>query len=392
MTLRRLGCSRAIALGVTGATLTTSPVLRASLLVGGDSLALLLQLVAVAAVARRPSHASTVLAGGLCAAAFLAKLTAVWAPVAIVIWLAARFRRKLPLFVASYAGALLAGLSAVYVMSDGRLLENRSLVSTSAWPSIHAVGAEIPRKLATMMMQDAGAVWLLAPLALLGLIVAVRERSMTVYHISTPVAMVVTLAILSDPGAGPNHLVDVIVLLAIVAGGFEARASRSDPPAPLVSSVLLAALAIGIAVGYLVHMGPHLGGSMKGLPFGSADPQFPVPPLAEYVSRGDTVLAEDASISVARDQAPVVLDPYMLLRILERRPEWRRALVRRIDAHEFDKVVLLDRLDPKGPVYSQFNFGQKVASAIDRNYRLGVRAGEYYWIYVPRRWPQRAAS
>ncbi len=391
VTLRRVGCSRAIAMGATAATLATAPVLQAGTAIQGDSLALLAQLVAIGAVARRPSHASTVLAGGLCAVALLSKLTAVWAPVAIAIWLTARFRPRAPLFVLSYAGSLLAGLTAIYVLSDGRLLENRSLVSTGTWPGIHDVGVGLPRLFATMMMETAGAVWLLAPIALVGFIVAVRERSLTVYHISAPIALVITLAILNDPGTAWNHLVDVSVLLTIVAAEIEPRASRAGFAAPFVS-VLLATLVVGLATGYLAFMSPQLGGSVKGLPFGSADPQFPTPPLADYVSRDDTILSEDASIAVARDQIPVVLDAYMLLRILQDRPEWRRALIRRIDAREFDKVVLLNQLDPTGPWYSRVHFGREVATAIARNYRLETRVGEYYWIHVPRRQPAQPAS
>jgi hypothetical protein len=46
--------------------------------------------------------------------------------------------------------------------------------------------------------------------------------------------------------------------------------------------------------------------------------------------------------------------------------------------------VLLNRLDPEGQAYSEFNFGRAIASAIARNYRLEARAGEFHWVYVRR--------
>jgi hypothetical protein len=142
-------------------------------------------------------------------------------------------------------------------------------------------------------------------------------------------------------------------------------------------------LGIGMATGYLIHIGPHLGGSLKGIAFGAADPRFPRTPLEDYVGTNEVILSEDASIPVARGQQPVVLDPYMLLRILEDRPEWRDRLIRRIDAREFDKVVLLRPLSPMGHWYTNVHLGRPIALAIARNYRLDKRVSGYS-IYVPR--------
>ena len=73
----------------------------------------------------------------------------------------------------------------------------------------------------------------------------------------------------------------------------------------------------------------------------------------------------------------------MLLRILRDHPDWEQALVQRIDAREFDKVVLLRELDPSSSWYTRVHFGRAVASAIDRNYRLAAKASGYR-IYVAR--------
>jgi len=380
--VRCLGCRPLVALAVTGAALATGPVLLATTAVGGDSLALLLQLTAVVVVARNLSHRSTSLAGVLCALAFLSKLSAIWGPVAVAASLAARRRASLPIFVASYAATIIVGVVTVLLASDGRLLDNLSLASTDGRPSLHALAIDTPRKFVTMMTENAGGVWLLTPLVVLAFLMAL-ERTLTIYQVSALAAVVLTVAILTDEGAQWNHLVDVTVLLAIVAGELDVSLSSKEVGSRLVHSVLLAALSIGMATGYLIHIGPHLGGSVRGIQLGVADPRFPTPPLNGYVTDDDVILSEDASISVARRQQPVVLDPFMLLRILDDEREWQRSLVRRVNAHEFDKVLLIRPLVPKGTWYSNVHFGRPVALAIERNYRLDAQVNGY-WIYVPR--------
>jgi hypothetical protein len=154
----------------------------------------------------------------------------------------------------------------------------------------------------------------------------------------------------------------------------------------IASSLLIAAAVVGMTAGYLFEFRPQLSGSIRGLLPGVADPRFPKSPLKGLVGPRDTFLSQDASIAVARGQRPVILDPYMLLRILKQHPQWQRTLVRRIDAREFDKVVLLFKLDPSAAGFTRLDFGRAVASAIDRNYRLEATTsgGNRYWIYVPR--------
>ena len=88
----------------------------------------------------------------------------------------------------------------------------------------------------------------------------------------------------------------------------------------IASSVLLTAAVVGMAAGYLFQVRPHLSGSIRGFLPGVADPRFPRSPLKGLVGPRDRLLSEDASIAVARGERPVVLDPYMLLRILKQHP------------------------------------------------------------------------
>ena len=92
------------------------------------------------------------------------------------------------------------------------------------------------------------------------------------------------------------------------------------------------------------------------------------PALSEDVAR--PILSEDPSILVQRGERPVVLDAFMLLRVLRREPERRRELIGRLARREFATVVLIMDLDLGDPWWSQSHFGIEVARAIDRHYRF----------------------
>jgi hypothetical protein len=107
--LRRLGCPFPYALGLAVLPLTTKTGLSGSLNLRADVLPLLLQILAVLLVSETASPRASVGAAGLAALAFVSKLSAVRAPVAIVVWLLARDRRRAVWFVAQYV-AIVGGL------------------------------------------------------------------------------------------------------------------------------------------------------------------------------------------------------------------------------------------------------------------------------------------
>jgi hypothetical protein len=124
------------------------------------------------------------------------------------------------------------------------------------------------------------------------------------------------------------------------------------------------------------------------------DPSYGATPLRGIVTSRDRILSEDPYVPVSRGQDPVVLDPFMFLRIASHHPAWRDAFIRRIDAHEFTKVILMRKLVPTDPWWSTQHFGPQVARAIARDYRLQRTAPRYYhpnepdqgtyYVYVPR--------
>jgi hypothetical protein len=107
-----------------------------------------------------------------------------------------------------------------------------------------------------------------------------------------------------------------------------------------------------------------------------------VPPLAGWARRDTSLLSEDPFVPVALGQTPVVLDPFMLLRLEQRDPEAVADLAKRIDAREFDLVVLIVRLDDDEDWWRNYHFGETVIEAIRRSY---VPAGEAdgYYLYKP---------
>jgi hypothetical protein len=104
-------------------------------------------------------------------------------------------------------------------------------------------------------------------------------------------------------------------------------------------------------------------------------------PLESWIGRGDSILSEDPYIPVALDQTPVVADPFMLPRIGQRDPEAVLALVGRIEAKEFDFVVLSFPLE-RDWWWERFHFGSNVMEAVGRAYEFSARA-EAYYLYEP---------
>jgi hypothetical protein len=175
--LRRLGCRRAVAFGLVAVALTTAPVLLAATAILGDSLATLAQLVAVVAVAVAAGRKSSAAAGGLCAAAFLSKLTALWAPVAIVVWLSTTDRRRLLPFLAAFVALSASGAIVLDVASTGQMHENIAALASTDRLSLHELFVDAPRQFTTLMARKAAAAWLLVPFALIGVRVARFEAA-----------------------------------------------------------------------------------------------------------------------------------------------------------------------------------------------------------------------
>ncbi len=391
--LRLIRCPPPVALGLAAAALASSVGLVAATTVAGDTLPVLLQLGALVLVTRRPGRWATAGAGLLCALAVLAKFSALWAPAAILVWLLARDRSRVVMFAASLALALAAGIGTTEALSHGRFSENVLGLSGSSFMGFGAVFLDSPGKLISLTEANASPVVVMFPFVLVSFLLAASERKLTVYHLSFVFALGILLVVLADPGAYYNHLLDVTVLSMILVGGLWRRTTGADNGFALFRAAILAALIWAIGLGYYTDVKPHIAEAAR-LLLGSADsqPYAKRPPSGSFQPT-DRILSEDAYIPLAVGQRPVVLDAFMLLRIAEKHPEWRRALVKRLDAREFDKVVALRRLD-HSVWWREVDFGLPIVDAIKRNYRLSqhLSAWRDLWIYVPKRRSPVAAS
>jgi hypothetical protein len=117
-----------------------------------------------------------------------------------------------------------------------------------------------------------------------------------------------------------------------------------------------------------------------------------LPGAARSLDARMRLLSEDAYVPISLGQRPVVLDPFMLWSIAKRDPAARDDLVRRLDAREFDAVVLFDRPEARATStdvrlwYDRHHFGREIVDAIERNYRAASMSGGK-WIYEPRSRP-----
>ena len=352
----------------------------------GDALAVVLQLGALAVLARFAGRRGAVLAGALCALAVLSKISAVWAPIAVVAcMLAGSDRRRLAPFAAAFAVPLAAVLALLEILTDGRFSDNvLGLAAASAYGPLEALRI-VPTKLFTLLDVGGDSVSLLLPFALVALVVAARRRALGLYHFAFVAAAVVTLALLADPGTTYNHLLDLGVLTVVLAGGLW---GERGPATGLVAVIVPAVALWGAASSYA--LGLHFEAKeAAAIAVGRSSSEYPRAPLADRIEDDASLLSEEPWIPVSLNRDPTVLDPYTLLRLAEEHPDWEADLVNRLETRAFDWVVLRqDHLGPGGridlasPWWQNQNFGPTIVAAIARNYRFR-EAVEGYALYEP---------
>jgi hypothetical protein len=383
--LRRNGLRRELAAGGIAAVVVTPLGLAATTGIHGDTLPLVLQLGALLAVSSAARRGSVV-AGALCALALLAKLTAIWAAPAILVWLWFEHRRLAARFVVTYVATAVAGLALFGALSSGRLFENVFGLSFSGSGGLHALLLDAPQRIADLLSTSAASVFLLAPLALLVVALSVTRRRVALWPLALLFALAVLIVVQTDVGTSSNHLLDLCSLLVINASLLLAEA---DPAGlrQVAEAALGCAIAWGLFVGIAVTMAPAGKDAVKSI-LGRKDARYTLHPARAYLPPGATFLSEDPTVPIEEGQTPLVVDPFMLLRLGERHPAWRSALERQITAHAFDRIVLAKELDPKDAWWRESDLGAPVAAAIDRGYRLQAEVPGYWrglWIYVPRR-------
>jgi hypothetical protein len=384
--LRRIGAPAWLALALLALLVTTQTGLTAMTSIRGDALPVALQLAALLTVSRWTSRGGAAAAGLLCAAAMLSKISALWAPAAILVWLVASERARLRSFLGTFLAALAGALALLELGTDGRFSDNVLGLAASALSDPSAIANALTTKPLTLIDSDAAAISVVIPFALAELVLAARARTFALEHLAFVGSLLTTLVLMTDIGVVSNHLLDLEVLTLLLVGRLWVEQGARET----VIRVLVPVAVLWAAAGaYLIDMHPDVKNAGRAAA-GRSAVGYPAEPVTGLLPAGSSVLSEDATIAVTSGRRPTVLDPFMLLRIVERHPEWGAELVRRLDRREFGRVVLLTdhvrvdgSIEVPNPRWRREHFGTEIVAAIARNYEFRAFAGSYA-VYAPR--------
>jgi hypothetical protein len=379
--LRKVRCPLPVALILPALVLTTKTGLATAMDMRADVLPLLLQVLAVWIVASTSRRGATVAAAALAALAFMAKLSAIWAPIAIVIWLVRRDRNRLISFSVAYVVAV-GTLTLLFTgLTEGRMMENVLGLSVAGVTGPSVLLA--PYRFVHLLVEVATTAWAIVPLVALAAWIAVKERLGSIYLLSLFVAFAVLLIVLTDVGTGWNQLIDVVVLSAIVIGELAGRlrvgsSGLDEPAARTVGTVIGLTLLWVTLSGFVVTLAPPLKATITG------ELSYRKDPLPASTYSGASIMSEDPYVPLSLGHVPIVLDPFMLPRLAETEPDAIPDLIGRIEIQEFDIVVLVEPLDPVDRSWwSEQDLGLDVARAISSAYTYAGRSQGYY-LYEPR--------
>ena len=389
--IRQRGCSRGMTVGLLATVAVSFPGLFAATSTYGDALAVLLQLVAVAFVARSTEPVALTAAAGFCAFALLTKFSAVWAPAAIVVWLLLRQPRRALTFAAEYLVLAAVSVWLLELVSDGRLSVNLRELAFSGLSSGATPFIEVPHKLYDIVRHRAVVQLFVVPIALASIVRETVERRPSIYTLSWAFALSLLLFVLADEGTDFNHLLDIIALTAVCAGEFVTRTQSGRHGTPIVAAAALVIVA-GVIASYRANVLEDTRVAAASVIGHRRDERYNRELMSRFIAPDENLLSEDASLPLLLDRPPIVLDAFMLKRLGDNHAAWRADLVDRLNQHRFEKIVLIFKLDLADPWWLQSHFGAQVAGAIDCNYHLvrEVLGGVFkYRIYVPGREPDR---
>ena len=380
--LRRESCPWPLAAGLAAVAVTTETGLQAGTTIGGDILAVVLQVGALAIALRDRGRAAMVIAGVLAGLAIASKLNGLWALFAIASWLAVQRRwRAAMVFGASSAATAGLILGAVQLLTEGGLSHHLAAFSAAGVSGAKSL-IRAPNQVLYNLVGFATGTVVLAPLALVSVLLVSSWRKLSLIHVAFGWALLLLLGVYADTGTGYNQLIDVVTLTTLAVGHLIARAGRIDDSrgARLVATIVAVTVIWAAGVGVVRTVAFDLRRAPDGSEVGGRAARA----VAAIVKPGERVLAEDPSIDVALGRPPIVMDPYMLTRIDRAHPEWVDPLIARIEQRQFDLVVLVVSLQNPAVDYwwTDYHLGPRVANALRRSYRPAGKIGRYH-LYRP---------
>jgi hypothetical protein len=390
--LRRAGCDLPAALAWTSLAVASSPMLFAGTTIRGDLLAVVWQIAACMAISLTAgSPRGAAWAALFCILAIITKITAGWALLAIGCYCLKTRWRSCIVFLAVFSVLLLAAIYVLQVASAGNMLANL-LITTEPLKTRLLLLLKSPFRILFFVSRDTALLQLLIPLLVLECMRAWHQGRLSVYHMAIFFCLADLIVIFADRSTVANHLVDLVVL-AVIVMGFSWASVNSKPAG---TSSIRTLLLLTVLWGGLMLWARNMAHEVRDIvAAGQRIPEWvsgSYKPLANLVPAHESLFSEDAFVSVARNQAPVLLDPNRLADIARKDPKAIADLIERLRKKEFKHVVLLFRLDLDPYVnddWYESHLGPAVAAAIRENYQFACQSDEFC-IYVPRR--DRAAS
>jgi hypothetical protein len=377
--LRKLLCPIPVALALTSMILVTNTGFMAATRIQGDALPVFFQLAAVSAIAFEGRRA-TLGAAALSVLGLLSKTSALWAPMAIAVWLVARDRRRAMLYTTLFVTLLVVSIAAFQILSDGRMLTN---VFSLTFAGVGGLGGlrDSPSNLLWQLTSFASAAWALFPFALLGGFLNFGRREAEILYVALVCDALIMLVVVADAGVTQNHLIDLVVLIVLAVGALWQPAASKPDNRFLITTISIAVLWIGIT-SFAVVVYPEARSALGSMLHADTKRELAADVMSGHIASNEVILSEDPYVPVSIGQLPIVLDAWMLRRLAQQHPDWSDSLARRIETREFDKVVLARPLDGNEYWYRNVHFGRSISDAIRRHYRFSQQVGNYY-LYVP---------
>lgn len=380
LVLVRIGAPWPLAVGLCALLLTTEVAWLGATGLRFEALPTGLSLAALEIARSQTGRRWLALAAIVCSAALFAKLSAVVAPIAILAWLIWRRREDVLPFMLVFCATSALALVATQLASGGRMLPvltgsilvqpaTGGLVDGASWLVWYAANMATPALV-------------LIPFALAAVILAVARRRLSIYDTALGIALVVSIVVLRDSGAGYNHLLDVLVLLTVCAAQLHLRARSERREFARIAPIALA-LAVSLAgVAWLAGDLPRAAARWAT----GRDVPDAARQLAAELGPGLRILSEDPYVPVAMGQDPVVMDPYLVARLADVHPDWYGDLVGRVERQEFAVVVLMRGLETRAAPdrYGERIFGAGVFDALLRRYQFDRVVSGRYHLYLPR--------
>jgi hypothetical protein len=376
LVLLRLRCPPPLAAALATLVLLSSTGAGAAMGLRADALPVLLQVLAMGIVTTSRKPPAVVGAGLLAAVAFLAKLSAVWAPMAIGLWFLVRDRRALIWFVSTYVAATALLVGVFQLVSGGRMATNVFGLGGAGLGEGRLLTA--PYRLVLLGVEQATPAWFLVPALVVAGWYALRERDDEVWLLALACSTIVVVVVLADIGTGWNQLIDPAVLIAIAIGAFVGQTLPHLSEGRMIATgIVLAVVWLG-GTALIVDVLPEVRRAVEIARAGPGEGLDPRP-LSDVVTPETRLLSEDPFVPVAHRQRPVILDPFMLRRLASAEPDAVTPLIEQIRAREFELVVLLRHAEGEDleAWFRDYHFGPEIGSALEDAYVYRETRGRY---------------